>query len=300
MAIRLIGLLTLCVSLTHCKSRPEPEVRWDDASYGLSDEPTADGSDSDDFYADRAKADNALELRSSLPLQVKIAKASDKFAKVPPEATTSPPSQVIIQDGTCSMRLTTGMVEAGQFLWAGKWVKLADYLPPNVPLKLDIGQDLYLKISTPIRVEVDPKFGPLCAQKYKGKKVYLGRYHIHRSFIGFIADPQSPPMRFTGRSRIDDGRKVYMQWGRNEAAPLVIDDLDFPVILESAIYHAKFDKPGVYYVKIKPRLMKIKAAQKKPGTPVPTGDGVLPQGPVPSDDSGAFDGPPSRPAATPE
>lgn len=226
--------------------------------YGLSGADQEEAVDDEEYYKDLQKAELALVARTSLPVPIRVGKAGDGFSRLPPEAERPPMSFVNLQDGPCQMRLVTGMIEIARFMWAGKWIKLNDSLAPKVPVKLDVGQDLYLSLTANLGIEISEAHLPACARKFKGRNVFMGLYNINKSGLGLIGDPKSPPVRFTGRTKPEGGKRVFLYWGKSDPRPRIIDEFDFPLMLESAIFHSKLVAPGYYYLTVRPFLQKSK------------------------------------------
>lgn len=241
-----------------CRGAPIVEEVQDE-DFGLSDESNEpDAVDEEEYYQDLQKADAAVVARTSLPVPIRVGKAGDGFPRLPNEAERPQGSFVNLQDGPCQMRLVTGLIEVDRFLWAGKWIKLNDSLPPRVPVKLDVGQDLYLRMTTAIKIDISDANLPACARKFKGRNVFMGRYNLNGSGLGLLSDPKSPVVRFTGRTKPDPGKRVFMYWGKTDPRPRIIDEFDFPLILESAIFHSKMVAQGYYYLTVRPFLQKTR------------------------------------------
>lgn len=255
-----VALLFLClVTLSACRSATRvAEVEFDE-DYGLSSENKEDNSDEDLYFDQLKQADESIQQRSSLPLPVRVGKAPDRFSSVPKEAQPPASAYLVLQTGNCQMRVFTTVVELDRFMYAGKWIKLNDSLPPNVPLKLDLGQDFFLRATASIRLEIDERSLEQCANKYRGRNTLMGQFNIDATSLGLIADPRSPQVNFSGRTKNLGGKKVFLRWGKLDRAPMLLDEYDQPPVLETGIFHLNFQKPGYYYVSVRPNLQRTKS-----------------------------------------
>lgn len=254
-----VVILFLClVALSACRSSSKVhEVEFDE-DYGLSSDDKKVDSDEDLYFSQLRQADESIQKRSSLPIPVRVGKTPDRFNGVPRDAQPPPAAYVTLQAGNCQMRLVTTVVELDRFMYAGKWIKLNDGLPPNVPLKLDPGQDLFLRATAAIKLEMDDRNVANCANKYKGRNTLIGQFNIDATTMNLLADPRSPQVNFSGRTKSEGGKKVFLRWGKMDPRPMLLDEYDQPPVLETAIFHTNFQKPGYYYVSVRPTLQKTK------------------------------------------
>ncbi len=253
-------LFLIIMAAASCKSASKPPVVEFDEDFGLSTDGQKNDSEENVYFDSLKHADQTIQVRSSLPLPIRVGKASDRFGDVPRDAQPPPVSFVVLQTGACQMRLSTAVVELDRFMYAGKWIKLNDSLPPNVALKLDPGQDLFLRATAALKLDIDERNLGACASKYKGRSTAIGQYNIDNTILNLLADARSPRVAFTGRTKNEGGKKLVLRWGRQERLPMIIDEYDMPPVLETAIFYSRFNKPGFYYVTVRPLLQKTKGS----------------------------------------
>lgn len=259
-----VVILSLCLmTLSACRSATkEHEVEFNE-DYGLSGEPKKDNSDEDLYFDQLKRAEASIQKRSSLPVPVRVGKTPDRFGSVPKEAQPPTSAYVTLQNGNCQMRMITTVVELDRFMYAGKWIKLNEGLPPHVPLKLEPGQDLFLRATAAIKLEMDDRNLGMCANKYKGRHTLIGQFNIDATAMNLLADPRSPQVNFSGRTKNEGGKKVFLRWGKLDRTPMILDEYDQPPVLETGIFHSNFSKPGYYYVTVRPNLQKTKLTAQR-------------------------------------
>ncbi len=108
--------------------------------------------------------------------------------------------------------------------------------------------DLNLKMAAKLVVEIADVDQATCRSLLSGRRVYIGRFHLNKSRVGLLAGPGYPRAVFSSRSMEPKGKRVFIRWQAGAAAPILIDDFDFPATSESGIFRSLMGEKGYYYL----------------------------------------------------
>ncbi|WP_141731146.1 hypothetical protein [Oligoflexus tunisiensis] len=251
--IRLILTWMVMVLLLSCSSTPQRSVTEED-DFALDLEDDGDKVDDKGYFSDLQRSDAALGFESSFPLPFAVGKSIDRFETTPEQAKNPSASVISVMLGTCKFALKTGPVQVDRYILAGQWIKLNESLPASVPVKLEPYMDLNLKMAAKLVVDIANSDLPTCRALLSGRRVYIGRFHLNKSRVGLLAGPGYPRAVFSSRSMEPRGKRVFIRWQPGAAAPMLIDDFDFPATSESGIFRALMGEKGYYYLVFQPAL----------------------------------------------
>ena len=251
--IRLVFNFILIFTLFTCSGEQRRPLAEDD-DFGLDDEDSAQKVDDRGYFGDLQRSDATLGFESSFPLPFAVGKSIDLFETAPEQAKNPGSSQLSVQLGSCRFNLKTAAVQVDRFILAGQWIKLSEALPAGVPVRLEPHMDLNLKLASKVMIEVPATELVKCKALLAGQRVYLGRFHLNKSKIGLLAGPGYPRAVFSSRSMEPKGKRIFIRWQASAAAPMLIDDFDFPATSESGIFRAFMADRGYYYLVFQPTL----------------------------------------------
>lgn len=226
----------------------------DEDNFALDQDDDGDKVDDKGYFSDLQRSEAALGFESSFPLPFAVGKSIDRFEAIPEQAKSPSTSVISVLLGTCKFSLKTGPVAVDRYILAGQWIKLNESLPAGVPVKLEPHMDLNLKMASKLLVEVAEQDMATCRSLLSGRRVYIGRFHLNKSRIGLLAGPGYPRAVFSSRSMEPKGKRVFIRWQAGAAAPMLIDDFDFPATSESGIFRALMGEKGYYYLVFQPAL----------------------------------------------
>ncbi len=251
--VRLVLTWLLMVLLVGCSGTTQ-RSSTDEDNFALDQEDDGDKVDDKGYFSDLQRSDAALGFETSFPLPFAVGKSIDRFEATPEQAKNPAASTISVLLGTCKFALKTGPVQVDRYILAGQWIKLSESLPAGVPVKLEPHMDLNLKLAAKLQVEIAEADLVGCRQLLSGRRVYIGRFHLNKSRIGLLAGPGYPRAVFSSRSMEPKGKRVFIRWQAGAAAPMLIDDFDFPATSESGIFRALMGEKGYYYLVFQPAL----------------------------------------------
>jgi hypothetical protein len=217
--------------------------------------------DEADLQQQQDESINSQLAPSSLPLPIKVGKGQDMFDKVPGGAAKVRPAVFPIRIKKCVMELTTETIQIDRYLGLvdGNKIKLKEGLNANLAVNLEKGMELYFKINARVMASIPQKSYKKCSQELIGKKVFLGQYHVKQTMVQLLAAPGSPAVHVRHMGGDNGSERLYLKWDIKSKQPMLIDQFDLPVYLESDFYHMVSDKDGYYYLKVIPRLVFLTA-----------------------------------------
>jgi hypothetical protein len=251
--IRLVLTWMVMVLLLSCSGTTQ-RSSTDEDDFALDQEEDSDKVDDKGYFSDLQRSDAALGFESSFPLPFAVGKSIDRFEATPEQAKTPATSAISVLLGTCKFSLKTGPVQVDRYILAGQWIKLNEALPASVPVKLEPHMDLNLKMAAKLLVDIAAPDLAGCRQLLSGRRVYIGRFHLNKSRIGLLAGPGYPRAVFSSRSMEPKGKRVFIRWLAGAAAPMLIDDFDFPATSDSGVFRALMGEKGYYYLVFQPAL----------------------------------------------
>ncbi len=241
-------IVIILYALSSCATRKQKRGFEDIADFGLSGDETGVKVDDKAYFDDLKRSEASVVFESSLPLPFRVGKSGDPFDNPPALAKPSVESRLNVHMGSCVFTLLSGPLQVDRYLLAGQWIKLTEGLPAKVPVKLEPNQDLNIKAVSKLGIEVSETMTPVCRKLFEGRKVFLGRFHLNKSRVGFVVGPGSPNVVFGARSLDPQGKMVFLHWQSGTNSPGLIDDFDFPATAESGIFRAQMLNKGYYYL----------------------------------------------------
>ena len=198
----------------------------------------------------------AIVERSSLPISVKVGRGRNRFKSIPILASNPPESKIDINSGPCKFSIKTSTVQVEQFIFTGEWVKLREALPSGYIIKTPRKKKLFFRLTTGLKVDIDPKVRPTCYKFLTGKKFYVGSIGINRSKIAMTPSSGSPRVKAFMMKPMPESKKVFLNWPKTNTMPILEDDMELPFVLNSPIYGCQPQKNGFYYLSFSPLLSK--------------------------------------------
>jgi hypothetical protein len=241
-------IATILFALASCATRKQKSGFEEIADFGLSEDDSGMKVDDRAYFDDLKRSEASVAFESSLPLPLRVGKSVDPFDDPPPLAKPSVESRLSVHMGSCMFTLLSGPVQVDRYLLAGQWIKLTEGLPSKTPVKLEPNQDLNIKAVSKLGISLSESMVPLCRKMFEGRKIFLGRFHLNKSRIGFVTGPGSPDVTFGARSLDPRGKMVFLHWQSGASLPSLIDDFDFPATAESGIFRAQMANKGFYYL----------------------------------------------------
>ena len=103
--------------------------------------------------------------------------------------------------------------------------------------------DLNVQMWSQLNVQVPNVYLKGCWKLLYGRKTYIGRFHMLRSTAGLIAGPKSPKIKFA-RMIQKEFEKVYVHWHKDQAQPVLKNDMDFPPVVKSGFFRSFMGRKG--------------------------------------------------------
>ena len=196
----------------------------------------------------------SLPSKSLLPVSVRVGRGADTFRKAPKSASNPKVSHIGLQKYGCKMIVSTGNVEVFRYLWTGDWIRVEPRLPSDRPVKLQPGMDFFFQFAVEIDVRIPKAFLKRCRQMFEGSTQFVGFLTLGQTKVSMKEAPRRSPKVGTMVKFRQGNQKAFCDWNEHASSPTMVDELGTPLILNSPIYHTKFDAKGFYYLLIGPWL----------------------------------------------
>lgn len=210
------------------------------------------------YHRDVQRSFGSVKFNGSFPVAISVGKSSSPFDQTPASARSPDPASLELKIGACRMLVTTSQYQVSRFLYTGDWVRFGREHRSGFTIALEPNSDLNIRISSQLQISISDQDQAVCRKLLEGRAFALGGFHFDYSEAKVLLNVEKAVSMtpFLGARNV---KVAYFRWLTGDHQPWLLNELGFPVTVDSPMYRAQFGLKGYYFISFVPRLELIKS-----------------------------------------